>query len=186
MSLFTSCHKRTFRPVLDLRTHDPKYTNYWGNGAGRDSYVITDNGGQAHQPKRHMMRRPYRSTYSAAPNRRSSQPSAVIYQSDGTGRDSYVLQNSGGLVHDYGHSMPADSLFRQTLRFCPKRVIETAHVKGRSTSQLEDYQNWPTASAKHFLHKQSKISKEVTERLSASPVRKKLIRVSPLTKVTSF
>lgn len=27
------------------RTYHPKYTTYWGDGQGRDSYVITGNGG---------------------------------------------------------------------------------------------------------------------------------------------
>ena len=39
------------------------------------------------------------------------------YHSDGTGRDSYVIKNSGGLVNDYGGSHRSDVIFRSTLRY---------------------------------------------------------------------
>ena len=42
-----------------------------------------------------------------------SQKQAVAfnYISDGTGRDSYVVQNSGGLVNDF-KGVPVESFFR--------------------------------------------------------------------------
>jgi len=40
--------------------------------------------------------------------------SAVDYRSDGSGRDSYIIQNSGGLKNDYKQS--GEKVFRDTLR----------------------------------------------------------------------
>ena len=38
-----------------MRTHNPTYANYSGDGSGRDSYIILNNGGLAREPKRNMM-----------------------------------------------------------------------------------------------------------------------------------
>ena len=36
------------------RSYNPTYVNYSGDGTGRDSYIILDNGGLTHEPKKHM------------------------------------------------------------------------------------------------------------------------------------
>lgn len=36
------------------RTYNPGYASYTGDGSGRDSYVITNNGGLARENKRAM------------------------------------------------------------------------------------------------------------------------------------
>ena len=74
-----------------LRTHEPKYASYFGDGSGRDSYVIVNNGGLTSELKPNLMKRPFLNT---CQNRnKSPQKSAVslTYRSDGTGRDSYVI-----------------------------------------------------------------------------------------------
>ena len=38
-----------------MRTFNPTYANYSGDGTGRDSYIILDNGGLTQEPKRNMM-----------------------------------------------------------------------------------------------------------------------------------
>ena len=38
-----------------MRTHNPTYANYSGNGTGRDSYIIINNGGLAGSDKKNMM-----------------------------------------------------------------------------------------------------------------------------------
>ena len=41
-----------------FRTFAPKYASYMGDGSGRDTYVVLNNGGLAHADKRAMMWRP--------------------------------------------------------------------------------------------------------------------------------
>ena len=31
--------------IGNYRTEDPKFTTYWSNGTGRDSYIVFDDGG---------------------------------------------------------------------------------------------------------------------------------------------
>jgi len=38
-----------------MRTHNPTYASYSGDGTGRDSYIILDNGGLTKEPKKNMM-----------------------------------------------------------------------------------------------------------------------------------
>jgi len=38
-----------------MRTHNPTYASYSGDGTGRDSYIILDNGGLTKEPKKYMM-----------------------------------------------------------------------------------------------------------------------------------
>ena len=45
-----------------LRTHDPKHMNYYGDGTGRDTYVVTNCGGLMDADKRGMTRRPFRNS----------------------------------------------------------------------------------------------------------------------------
>ena len=96
------------------RTFNPHYASYMGDGTGRDSYVITSNGGLAGIDKPHMMRRTLKN-----PKDNSLTPlkpvMPVNYRADGTGRDTYVVSNSGGLVYDYRCTL-VDATFKGGLR----------------------------------------------------------------------
>ena len=96
------------------RTFYPKYSNYFGDGSGRDSYVVLNNGGLAGSDKRAMMWRPNK-----VPKVLDPKPYKMVasfnYKSDGSGRDSYVISNSGGLVGDYRCTKP-DVIFKAGLR----------------------------------------------------------------------
>ena len=96
------------------RTFYPKYASYMGDGSGRDSYVVVNNGGLANNEKKYMMWRPNK-----VPKPQDPKPykmvAAVNYRSDGTGRDSYVVSNAGGLVADFRCTKP-DVLFKTGLR----------------------------------------------------------------------
>lgn len=96
------------------RTFYPKYANYMGDGSGRDSYVILNNGGLANSDKKHMMWRPNKIPQSVNPRPYKMAP-ALNYRSDGSGRDSYVIQNHGGLVADWRCTKP-DVIFTSGLR----------------------------------------------------------------------
>ena len=85
-----------------LRTCSPKYASYFGDGSGRDTYVAVNNGGLTNILKPNLMKRPFKSTLqdrSAAPVKDAV---PITYRSDGMGRDSYVVANSGGFYYDYG------------------------------------------------------------------------------------
>lgn len=98
-----------------MRTHNPTYASYSGDGTGRDSYIILNNGGLTKEDKPNMM---WPSIKMGNQNmRRVAEKPAVAfkYKSDGSGRDSYVIRNSGGLINDF-HTSKADSLFASQLR----------------------------------------------------------------------
>jgi hypothetical protein len=80
------------------RTSKLQWQTYWGDGNGRDGYIVMDNGGlnelrdykgvgyngwkAAKQPMHHA----------AAPRKEAT---AFDYKPDGSGRDSYVIFNYG-------------------------------------------------------------------------------------------
>jgi hypothetical protein len=86
--------------VVPLRTFDPKFTHYFSNGTGRDAFVMYNNGGYSvpryFSPKQstNFMRFKSIGSTNVSP-RKDAMP--VEYRSDGTGRDSYIVCNSGGL-----------------------------------------------------------------------------------------
>jgi hypothetical protein len=45
------------------RSHNPKYASYMGDGSGRDTYVVLNNGGLTNVEKKFMMSRPFRNTF---------------------------------------------------------------------------------------------------------------------------
>ena len=84
-----------------MRTFNPSYASYSGDGSGRDSYIILNNGGLTRESKNGMMnRKPRRSPHRNRTLGAKPAP-AFYYKSDGSGRDSYVIKNNGGLVNDF-------------------------------------------------------------------------------------
>lgn len=136
------------------RSHAPKYASYFGDGFGRDSYIITNNGGLAGNEKMHMMKRPFRNTaHGNTLNSPKKESTAVNYKSDGTGRDSYVVHNSGGLVGDYKYMRP-DVAFKANLRGNVRDTLphyaSTVHGPntGNYCADITSYLNWPSGSAR--------------------------------------
>jgi len=92
-----------------------------------------------------MMKRPFHNTLRDTKPKPVKDAMPLLYHADGTGRDTYVISNSGGLTHDYGKSLPKDSYFRSTLRYQPKSVLPCGSVRDSSNGlDLTDYQSWPT------------------------------------------
>jgi hypothetical protein len=58
-----------------------------------------------------FFRNSYSNVRSPAPRKEAT---AIDYRSDGSGRDSYIIHNSGGLKNDYRQS--GEKTFRDTLR----------------------------------------------------------------------
>jgi hypothetical protein len=104
------------------RTFYPKHVSYFGNGTGRDIQVILNTGGlnKVDKPKmghtgvhQRQYNRPNPQARSTTPRKEAT---TFYYQSDGSGRDSYVLKHNGGLRHEYSNKVYGDRIFRETLR----------------------------------------------------------------------
>jgi len=84
--------------IINVRTFDPKFPHYIPDGSGRDAFVNYNNGGLG------APRIPFYHESSAFNQKRQTKsPSplkdavAFQYRPDGTGRDTYIYCNSGGL-----------------------------------------------------------------------------------------
>jgi hypothetical protein len=103
------------------RTHYPKYVSYYGNGTGRDHQVIMNNGGLTSVNKVGLGNTGVhiRQYHGPASHSRSASksPPTFYYQSDGTGRDSYVLMDNGGYRPEYDkYNKSNEKIFIDSLR----------------------------------------------------------------------
>ena len=98
-----------------MRTYNPTAIGYSGDGSGRDSYVILNNGGLTNSDQKNPMWKP--TIRSTRDTKMVTHKPAVAFQyyADGSGRDSYVIRNSGGLVNEYRGSKP-HAVFAAQLR----------------------------------------------------------------------
>ena len=122
------------------RTFDPKYTHYQSDGNGRDTYILKHNGGLCSQREPNYsestrMTSPVRYSYAPAPKK---EVFSLKYTSDGSGRDSYILINSGGnhVESVYGGRKP----FQQTLR--RESFIKSVLPSARDSSRSRDFYYW--------------------------------------------
>ena len=85
------------------RTFHPKFSTYWGDGTGRDSYVVMSNGG-FNETRNYNGQQPNgwrTSTHGSAPYvAPQKDATAVDYIPDGSGRDNYIIR-SFGLKRNY-------------------------------------------------------------------------------------
>jgi hypothetical protein len=58
-----SVYPHNEREASMARSHNPKYASYTGDGSGRDTYVVLNNGGLTNVEKKFMMSRPFRNTF---------------------------------------------------------------------------------------------------------------------------
>lgn len=145
------------------RSYAPKYASYFGDGLGRDSYIILNNGGLTSKAKPFMMSRPFRRTIPGTMNSQSKDAAAVRYMPDGTGRDSYVIQNSGGLVSDYLNSQKNEKVFQSTLRINEAPVVPTRSL---SRSDITNFRNWPSMQARRKSKVNARLVTALTRRLN--------------------
>ena len=161
-----------------MRIISPKYASYFGDGGGRDSYITVNNGGLSSSDKQHMMKRPFRPTL--RDKEREASPKKPVmpvnYHSDGSGRDTYVISNSGGLTKDYGITHAPDVHFRATLRDSPRELVPWRKNLGRSPSgDITTYRNWADPRSLKTLERQASIARDVTLRLSPDRGQKRSI-----------
>ena len=90
----------------------------------------------------------------------------INYRSDGTGRDSYVIQNSGGLVSDY-RSIPVEQNFKSSLRFNPQSPLKVSSDKPWG-AEITDFLNWRTPKDQMAIRQRAKQQRALLERLSPS------------------
>lgn len=83
------------------RTFHPKMTSYSPDGFGRDSYILTDNGGVFRAGSRLSKFKSMQARSSCCSPSPPIPAKPTSYQSDGMGRDSYICVNYGGLVDPY-------------------------------------------------------------------------------------
>lgn len=93
--------------VIMARTFHPKVPHYQSDGSGRDYFISNANGGltqgriENFSQSTFFFRRNPGQNFSPSP-RKDAVP--FEYRSDGSGRDTYIVANSGGLKNDYqGH-----------------------------------------------------------------------------------
>ena len=135
--LFKSQFSRQMSGIIPLRTDHQKYQQYYGNGGGRDTYVITGQGGFLHDgAKGQAVQNSPFTGFQTCPNStmlyinqgnqlRKSQPSkeltSMSYYGDGSGRDTYVIHDFGGLIQKYRNKGSLQD-FKHSLRQ-PRREI---------------------------------------------------------------
>jgi hypothetical protein len=98
-----------------------KYVHYYADGSGRDSYINSNSGGFSKLVKpisninKYKIIKP-QTSYSSVKNV-SKESWTIRYKSDGSGRDSYILQGSGGLQKDFNKSKPFQDTLRNSFNF---------------------------------------------------------------------
>lgn len=141
------------------RTFDPKYTHYACDGGGRDTYIISNNGGlmNAKNPaspikENNLARYKY---CQPAPRTESW---GLTYHSDGSGRDHYITHNSGGL---YSRFAPGGDIryFKESLR----RPIR----RGSNDMFTKTTQRWIDFKGRKTLMRNQEIVENVVKRLSS-------------------
>lgn len=149
-----------------LRTQAPKHANYFGDGSGRDSYVVTNCGGLMDSDKHGMLNRPFRNSFRNRVAMVSPQKAVmpVYYHSDGTGRDSYVIRGSGGMTSEFPITTRADvnfvgSLRQQTIRDLPRHFRR---------EDITNYLNCHDARNRKCLVEAARKVANITERLSTN------------------
>lgn len=143
------------------RTFDPKYTHYSCDGGGRDTYIISNNGGLVPKSPRILPIKEIGfgkyALYTPAPRMESW---GFTYHSDGSGRDHYITHNSGGLLNRFFPS--GDSrYFKDSLR---KPIERRSNDMFTKTTQ-----RWADVKTRKTLMRNSEIVENVVKRL-ASPV----------------
>ena len=98
------------------------------------------------------------------------------YQSDGTGRDSYVLKHNGGLRVEYNNKLNGDRVFRDSLR--AEEWKNFGNIKSSNdSSDITNYLNWTSNRGRHAIKKMAKTQKDLVNRLTTgSPNRETTIK----------
>ena len=136
--------------IIPNRTFDPKFPHFHSDGTGRDSYIVNNNGGLS-VPRAWNQRDAGTNLFSSnqtfakrmSPSpRKEAKP--FEYRSDGSGRDSYILANSGGFKNK-AFNLTGDKFFKATLRqteYLPYKVQKNSYEAMKA--DITNYLNWYT------------------------------------------
>ncbi len=91
------------------------------------------------------------------------EPTALRYYGDGTGRDSYVVQDFGGLVVNYGAENVSVGHFYKTLR---QGSMNRSIDSSKPGSMFHATKNWLSPKAKRIIKECFYHQTEMTNRLS--------------------
>ncbi len=94
MAFATSLNTKNATPI-------PKYTTYFSDGFGRDTYITSNNGGFLDKLSKRNSKEKFEVNSQVRYYNTKRNVAPVKYHSDGTGRDNYVLHESGGLEKEH-------------------------------------------------------------------------------------
>lgn len=98
------------------------------------------------------------------------------YQSDGTGRDSYVLKNNGGLRPEYTGKATHDRIFKSSLRSETKSPLRSVRNPAAERANFDSYQNWHSVRSKQVNTRHARMQRDLLNRLTrGSPERETTI-----------
>ena len=141
--------------ILFNRTVKTNIIIYPTNGTGRDGYIMYNNAGfWKDNLKRFSLKDKYKRSSFATFRSIRKIPPIWNYHSDGTGRDTYILYNDGGLMKNY--KTPSLTNFRTNYE---DLYYETSH-NNKINNPL-----YMTKDEKFYVNKLTKIQKDVVDRL---------------------
>jgi len=150
---------------IRYRTFYPKLSTYGGDGSGRDSYIIFNNGGlvRPHSKNQNIVKRSgAKIWYNRSTPTPQSNAKSFRYHSNGSGRDFYVTFNSGGLHQPYTPGGKRD-LFMDSL------CNDPPNLRASRDDYLKRTQGWIAPRSRQSIRRKSKVMQDVVSRLSQSP-----------------
>ena len=94
-------------------------------------------------------------------------PPAVKYHAEGSGRDTYIVHGSGGLINEYGHFKPVDASFKAGLRDYAQ-IKNGQYKQQHSAVDIEQYLGWYTPKTQHVFANRKILSSPPGKLLAAS------------------
>lgn len=162
------------------RTNDPKFTTYQGDGSGRDTYIVLNDGGLQPDPMRKGLNNDARFNLSS----KAASPKAfgfllkpsqrIYYPPNGSGRDTYIIDDNGGtgsklLQKPYR----IDFTNNDFLRDSPfKTPVMNRRLQDRIPS-MKAYTNWPSKQAVLLNQMVYQKQRNLTDKLSPHKVNKR-------------
>ena len=152
------------------RTMKTNIVLYRSNGKGRDSYIIYNNGGFWKNINPVIQKDfTYRPTHKPNNHSPGKPPSIWTYRSDGSGRDSYILYNGGGLIKKFkSMAEKLNNFLRSNDNNDDDSKVNMSFVNRKKPVLLRD--------EKLYLKKIHKIQKDLVNRLynNNTSLRKKI------------
>lgn len=142
--------------ILTRRTVKTNIIIYPTDGTGRDGYITYNNGGfWKDNIKRFSLSEKYKRSSFARFRSIRKTPPIWNYHADGTGRDSYVFYDYGGLINNF-YRVPNPNIFR-------------SGNEGKTIDHNKTNYQFLTKDEKIYQSKLTKIQKDVVDRLYYKP-----------------